>query len=97
MKSSLTTGRVSLQLFKLALPMVWGVLAVLAFSLTDTYFIAQLGTSELAAISFTFPIVSILTSVAMGLGTGAASVIAREIGQGARQKVQRLTTDRLLF
>ncbi|MEM9483451.1 MAG: MATE family efflux transporter [Cyanobacteria bacterium P01_F01_bin.116] len=97
MKSSLTTGRVSLQLFKLALPMVWGVLAVLAFSLTDTYFIAQLGTNELAAISFTFPIVSILTSVAMGLGTGAASVIAREIGKGERQKVQRLTTDSLLL
>lgn len=97
MKSSLTTGRVPLQLFKLALPMVWGILAVLAFSLADTYFIAQLGTDELVAISFTFPVVSVLTSVAMGLGTGAASVIAREIGKGNRQRVQRLTTDSLLL
>ena len=97
MKSSLTTGQVPLQLLKLSLPMVWGVLAVLAFSLADTYFIAQLGTKELAAISFSFPVVSILASVAMGLGTGAASVIAREIGKGNRQKVQRLTTDSLLL
>ena len=97
MQSSLTTGRVSLQLLKLSLPMVWGILSVLAFSLADTYFIAQLGTSELAAISFTFPVVSILASVAMGLGTGAASVIAREIGKGNRRKVQRLTTDSLLL
>ncbi|MFG6100208.1 MATE family efflux transporter [Leptothoe sp. ISB3NOV94-8A] len=97
MQSSLTTGRVPLQLLKLSLPMVWGVLAVLAFSLADTYFIAQLGTNELAAISFTFPVVSILASVAMGLGTGAASVIAREIGKGNRQTVQRLTTDSLLL
>ncbi len=97
MQSSLTTGRVPRQLLKLSLPMVWGVLAILAFSLTDTYFIAQLGTNELAAISFTFPVVSILASVAMGLGTGAASIIAREIGKGNRQKVQRLTTDSLLL
>ncbi|MEM7063463.1 MAG: MATE family efflux transporter [Cyanobacteria bacterium P01_B01_bin.77] len=97
MQSSLTTGRVSLQLLKLSLPMVWGILSVLAFSLADTYFIAQLGTNELAAISFTFPVVSILASVAMGLGTGAASVIAREIGKGNRRNVQRLTTDSLLL
>lgn len=97
MQSSLTTGRVPFQLLKLSLPMVWGVLAVLAFSLADTYFIAQLGTNELAAISFTFPVVSILASVAMGLGTGAASVIAREIGKGNRRQVQRLTTDSLLL
>ncbi|MEM6251608.1 MAG: MATE family efflux transporter [Cyanobacteria bacterium P01_D01_bin.156] len=72
-------------------------MAVLAFSLANTYFIAQLGTNELAAISFTFPVVSVLASIAMGLGTGAASVIAREIGKGNRQKVQRLTTDSLLL
>ncbi|ESA38125.1 mate efflux family protein [Leptolyngbya sp. Heron Island J] len=93
MQSSLTTGRVSHQLLKLSLPMVWGVLAILAFSLADTYFIAQLGTNELAAISFTFPVVSILASVAMGLGTGAASVIAREIGKEHQASYDSRTTE----
>jgi putative MATE family efflux protein len=77
--------------------MVWGIFSVLAFSLADTYFIAQLGTTELAAISFIFPVVMLLSSVAMGLGTGAASLIARGIGQGKRQAVRRLTTDSLLL
>lgn len=97
MKPKLTEGQVPLQLLALTLPMVWGIFAVLAFSLADTYFVAQLGTKELAAISFTFPVVTVLGSVAMGLGTGASSVIARAIGEGNRRQVQRLTTDSLLL
>ena len=97
MKSQLTEGIVSLQLLRLSLPMVWGVFSVLAFSLADTYFVAQLGTNELAAMSFTFPVVTVLGSVAMGLATGTSSVIARVIGQGERPLVQKLTTDSLLL
>lgn len=70
MKAKLTEGSVGLGLVKLTLPMIWGVFAVIGFSLADTYFVAQLGTKELAAMSFTFPVVTILGSIAMGLGTG---------------------------
>ena len=97
MKLKLTEGSVGGQLLKLTLPMVWGVFAVIAFSLVDTYFVAQVGTNELAAMSFTFPVVMVLGSLAMGLGTGASSVIARAIGQGDRQRVKRLTTDSLVL
>ena len=97
MKSKLTEGQVSIQLLKLSLPMVWGILSIFAFSLADTYFVAQLGTKELAAISFTFPVVTVLSSIAMGLGTGVSSIVARVIGEGDRLKVQRLTTDSLLL
>ena len=97
MKSKLTEGPVGLQLLKLTLPLVWGVFAVIAFSLADTYFVAQLGTNELAAMSFTFPVVMVLGSVAMGLGVGASSIIARAIGSGDRYRVQRLTTDSLVL
>ncbi|MGK7875616.1 MAG: MATE family efflux transporter [Xenococcaceae cyanobacterium] len=97
MRAKLTEGSVESQLFRLTLPMVWGVFAVIAFSLADTYFVAQLGTNQLAAMSFTFPVVTILGSVAMGLGTGASSIIARAIGEGNRYRVQRLTTDSLVL
>ncbi|MGK7912615.1 MAG: MATE family efflux transporter [Synechococcus sp.] len=95
MHQNLTQGSVGPQLAKLTLPMVWGVFAIIAFNLVDTLFVARLGTDELAAMSFTFPVVTVLGSVSMGLGTGTSSVVARAIGEGDRQKVKRLTTNSL--
>ncbi len=95
MRQNLTQGSVGTQLAKLTLPMVWGVFAIIAFNLVDTFFVAKLGTDELAAMSFTFPVVTVLGSVSMGLGTGTSSVVARAIGEGDRRKVKRLTTNSL--
>ncbi|NEP61835.1 MAG: MATE family efflux transporter [Symploca sp. SIO2G7] len=95
MKHTLTEGSVGWHLVKLTIPMIWGVFAVISSSIIDTYFVAHLGTKPLAAMSFTFPVVSALGSLALGLGVGASSVIARAIGEGDHNKVQRLTTDSL--
>ena len=95
MQGKLTKGSVRLHLVKLTVPMICGAFALVAFNLVDTYFVAQLGTNELAAISFTFSVFMTLGSLAMGLGVGASSVIARAIGQEDRHQVQRLTTDSL--
>ena len=95
MQQRLIEGSVGQQLIKLTIPMIWGVFAVIAFNLVDTYFVGQLGTKPLAAMSFTFPVVMTLGSVAMGLGVGTSSVISRAIGEGDRNRVQRLTTDSL--
>lgn len=95
MQQRLIEGNVGQQLIKLTIPMIWGVLAITAFNIADTYFVGQLGTKPLAAMSFTFPVVMSLGSLAMGLGVGASSVISRAIGEGDRDRVQRLTTDSL--
>ena len=95
MQQRLLEGNVGPQLIKLTIPMIWGVLAITAFNIVDTYFVGQLGTEPLAAMSFTFPVVMTLGSLAMGLGVGTSSVIARAIGEGDRDRVQRLTTDSL--
>ncbi|MGB0564790.1 MAG: MATE family efflux transporter [Spirulinaceae cyanobacterium] len=95
MKRNLTAGPVAPQLLKLTLPMVWGLFALIAFNLVDTYFVGQLGTAQLAAMSFTFPVVMTLGNLAFGLGVGATSVIARAIGEGDMRRVQRFTTNSL--
>jgi putative MATE family efflux protein len=91
----LTEGPVGRTLFRLTVPMVAGILGMVAFNLTDTFFVSRLGTKELAALSFTFPVVVILNRIGVGLGTGASSVISRAVGRGDRREVQRLTTDSL--
>ncbi len=95
MTRTLTEGPVGSQLVKLTLPMVWGLFALIAFNLVDTYFVGQLGTAQLAAMSFTFPVVMTLGNLAFGLGVGASSVIARAIGEGDIRRVQRFTTNSL--
>jgi len=93
----LTEGSVPVHLTKLTVPMIGGLFAIIAFNLTDTYFVARLGTAELAAISFTFPVVMVVGALAMGLGMGLSSVVSRAIGQGDGDQVRRLTTDGLIL
>jgi len=96
-KANLIEGAVGRRLFLLTVPMVAGIFAITTFNLVDTYFVAQLGTDELAAMGFIFPVVMFVQSIALGLGIGTASVVSRAIGQGDHRKVRRLTTDSLIL
>lgn len=97
MQLKLTEGKVYSKLLWLTLPMVWGIFAIIFFNVIDTYFVGQLGTTQLAAMTFTFPVVMILGSMAIGLGIGTSSVVARAIGEGNLSKSQNLTTNSLLL
>jgi putative MATE family efflux protein len=96
-RRDLTHGSVAGHLARLGLPMVFGIIGVLSISLADAYFLGRLGTQELAAISFTFPVVLTLSSLGIGLSAGAASVTSRAIGAGDRQETKRLATDSLVL
>jgi len=96
-KAILVDGPVGRILFRMTIPMIFGLLSLVAFNLVDTYFVGQLGTPELAALSFTFPVVLVIGSLALGLGAGSSAVISRAIGKGDNHKVQRLTTDSLVL
>ena len=50
--------------------------------MADTFFVGQIGDpNQLAALSITFPIFTLLTAVANLFGIGANSVIARSLGK----------------
>lgn len=95
--AKLTEGNIAGTLIKLTLQMMMGMVSMVAFNLADTFFVGQLGTAQLAAISFTFPVVMVVGSISMGLGVGASAVISRAIGAGNQEKVVRLTTDALIL
>lgn len=96
-RAILTGGSVGKTLVKLTWPMVFGILGMITFNLVDTFFVGQLGTLELAALSFTFPVVMVISSLALGLGIGTTSVVSRAIGEQDEAKVRRLTTDSLIL
>ncbi|MFH1514178.1 MAG: MATE family efflux transporter [bacterium] len=96
-RAILTSGPVGKTLILLAAPMMIGIFSSTIFNITDTYFVAKLGTRELAAMNFTFPVVMVLGGLSMGMGLGAGSALSRAIGSGDEKAVKRLATDALLL
>ena len=96
-RPDLLTGPVGKTLLQLALPMLLGVLSIVAFNLVDTYFVGRLGPDQLAAVGFTFPVISLVGSIAQGLGIGVTSVVAASMGQGQRERAAHETADSLLL
>jgi putative MATE family efflux protein len=94
-RARLTEGPVAGHLVSMTVPMAWAVLAIMLFNATDTWFVAQLGAQPLAAMSYTFPVIMVMTSLGIGLMAGTSSVLARVVGEGNMGQVRRLATDTL--
>lgn len=77
--------------------MMAGISANILVGVLEIGFIGQLSTQHLAAITFTFPVTMILSSIALGIGIGTSSVIARSVGAGNTGEVQRLGTHAMLL
>ncbi len=97
MRRELLEGPIAITLLRKTLPVIGGMLAMMSFNLVDTWFIARLGTEPLAAVSFTFPVVFTVISLAIGLGIGTSAVVARRLGRGEFETVRRRATDSALL
>ena len=78
-------------------PMVIGLIVLITNSLVDAYFVSQLGSAPLAAVSYAFPVSFIVGAIAMGLGTGTASLASRLFGAGNQEKVRQIATHSMLL
>jgi putative MATE family efflux protein len=96
-KARLTQGSVGQHLVDMTLPMLLGITTMMGQSFIDAWFLGQVGDRALAAFSFGFPILMIVTSVAIGLGAGTSSVVARAIGGEDPGRAKRLVTDSLIL
>lgn len=91
-RRDLTKGAITPHMLRLALPMGWGIMAIISFSLVDTWFISRLGTDQLAAIGFTMPVTMFVFNVIFSISIAMSSVAARKIGEGAREEVRSIAT-----
>jgi len=81
----------------MTMPMLIGITMMMAQGIIDAWFLGKVGDSALAAFSFGFPILMIITSVAIGLSAGTSSVVARAIGANDHRRAKRLATDSLML
>ena len=96
-QAKLTEGPVGKHLLAMAFPVLLGITTMMGQAFIDAYFLGRVGDRALAAHAFSFPILMIVTSVAIGMGAGTSSVVARAIGARDMRRARRLATDSLLL
>ncbi len=96
-KVDLTTGDVRAHLVRMTIPMTWGILMLISFQLVNTYWVSKLGTDDLAAMSFTYPVTFAIFSIFLGFGIAISSVVSRLIGAGQFDDVKRVVTHGLVL
>jgi putative MATE family efflux protein len=96
-RSDMTRGSIGRHLIYLTIPMFLGMSSMILAWMVETIYVGLLGPRELAAVSFTFPLVMGLSGIAMGIGTGASSVIARKMGTGDRDSAEIISTHSMVL
>ncbi len=77
--------------------MILGISSSLIAGLAEAYYLGLLGSEQLAALGFTFPVTAALMSITLGVSIGLSSVLAREVGGGHKDLIQRTTTGGLIL
>lgn len=90
----LTEGPVFGHIFRMLLPMSFGILAMMLVGIIDTYWVGTLGTAQQAAVQMSFPVTMLVMSVSIGLGAGAVSAVSRAAGRkDGGSSIPRIATD----
>ena len=77
--------------------MILGISSSLLAGLAEAYYLGLLGSEQLAALGFTFPVTAALMSITLGVSIGLSSVLAREVGGVHKDLIQRTTTGGLIL
>lgn len=79
--------------FKLALPVVLGMVASMVYNLADTYFVSQTQNTDLVAgVALCTPLFSILLALGDVFGLGGSSLISRLLGEKAYATGRRVSS-----
>ncbi|MEO7963758.1 MAG: MATE family efflux transporter [Gemmatimonadaceae bacterium] len=76
-----TQGPVGRAILILAIPMVLEMSMESVFAVVDVFFVSRLGPSAIATVGLTESLLTLIYTIAMGLGIGATAMVARRIGE----------------
>jgi len=95
--ANLLDGDITATLKRMTIPMILGMVMMMSFGLIDTFFVSLLGTEQLAAISFTFPVTFTVISLNIGLGIGTSAIIGKLQGSGELTQSRHYATGSLML
>lgn len=82
----LSTGSIRDTIAVLSIPMILEMVMESLFSVVDVFFVGRLGIDAVATVGLTESLMSIVYSIAIGIGMGGTAIIARRIGEKKNRK-----------
>ncbi len=93
----LTSGPIGKPLLYLSAPIIVTNLLQTAYNLADTFWLGQYDTTALAAISFAFPMVFLLFSLALGVSVAGSVLVAQHVGADQEDNAEYAASQTITF
>ena len=84
-------------LLNMSIPIMISMLVQAFYNVVDSYFVSKLSQDALNAVSLAFPVQNLMIAVAVGTGAGINALLARSLGEGNREKVNRSAVNGLFL
>lgn len=84
-------------LLNMAIPIMISMLVQALYNVVDSWFVSKISQDALNAVSLAFPVQNLMIAVSVGTGVGINALLARSLGQGDREKVNRSAVNGLFL
>jgi len=83
-------GDINKAILVLAGPIMMNNVVQSIYDVTDTYFVSQLGSIPMAAMTLVWPVVFLFLAIGIGINIAGTSLIAQYIGDGRKEEARRI-------
>ena len=84
-------------LINMSLPMMISMFVQAMYNIVDSIFVARISENALTAVSLSFPLQSIMFSVAAGTGIGVNALVSRALGAREQDRANRIAVNGLFI
>lgn len=92
-ENKMGTMKIDKLLLSISVPIMISMLIQALYNIIDSMFVAQINENALTAVSLAFPIQALMISVGVGTGVGVNAYLSRSLGEGDREKVNRVANN----